>query len=47
MGVPAGTDPTHDRSIEGLKTYVAHAIENKVREALEMPLIEMPSRPPA
>lgn len=26
MGVPAGHDPTHDRSIEGLKTYV-HAMK--------------------
>ena len=31
----------------GQKTYVAYAIENKVREALGMPSIEMPPRPPA
>lgn len=29
------------------KTYVAYAIENKVREALGMPVIAMPPRPPA
>ncbi|NOT27764.1 MAG: integrase family protein [Acidobacteria bacterium] len=29
------------------KAYTTRAIENKVREALEMPLIEMPPRPPA